>query len=145
MDVTAMRLAVGDNLIYVVASFSFSLLRLDICYQVNVLKPSHKSTLQSKIMKTPGPVPDSVSAVPNATNATRDLDSELDAGPESKIREIVMDNAEPESMNQQLPGISLGTRCYGQYITKPLLECSVEIENDHLLITYELLWLFVSI
>ncbi|CAK9183589.1 unnamed protein product [Ilex paraguariensis] len=34
--------------------------------EVNVLKPSHKSTLQSKMMETT--VPDSVSAVHNATN-----------------------------------------------------------------------------
>ncbi|KDP23494.1 hypothetical protein JCGZ_23327 [Jatropha curcas] len=61
---------------------------------VNVLKPSHKSTLQSKIVETP--VPDSVSAVPNTTNPTRDLESE--SGQESKIREIVMDNADPEPM-----------------------------------------------
>lgn len=38
------------------------------------------------------PVPDSVSAVHNATNATRDMESELETGQEGKIREIVMDN-----------------------------------------------------
>ncbi|XP_031103395.1 acyl-CoA-binding domain-containing protein 4-like [Ipomoea triloba] len=58
--------------------------------EVNVLKPSHKSTLQSKMVETP--VPDSVSAVHNATNATRDMESELETGQEGKIREIVMDN-----------------------------------------------------
>lgn len=58
--------------------------------KVNVLKPSHKSTLQSKMVETP--VPDSVSAVHNATNATRDMESELETGQEGKIREIVMDN-----------------------------------------------------
>ncbi|CAN1355867.1 Acyl-CoA-binding domain-containing protein 4 [Linum perenne] len=62
--------------------------------EVNVLKPSHKSTLQSKIMETP--VPDSVSAIHNVTNPTRDLDSELELGQESKIREITVDNGEPE-------------------------------------------------
>ncbi|XP_075511055.1 acyl-CoA-binding domain-containing protein 4-like [Primulina tabacum] len=61
--------------------------------EVNVLKPSHKSTLQSK-METP--VPDSVSAVQNVTNATRDVESEYEAGQERKIKEIVMDNVDSE-------------------------------------------------
>ncbi|KAG8472780.1 hypothetical protein CXB51_034659 [Gossypium anomalum] len=38
--------------------------------EVNVLKPSHKSTLQSKMMEAR--VPDSVSAIHNVTNPTRD-------------------------------------------------------------------------
>ncbi|KAJ9681918.1 hypothetical protein PVL29_018011 [Vitis rotundifolia] len=63
--------------------------------EVNVLKPSHKSTLQTKIME---PVPESVSAVHNATNATRDVESEFEAGQEGKIREIVMDNVDSEPM-----------------------------------------------
>lgn len=42
------------------------------------------------------PLPDSVSAVHNATNATRDVESEFEAGQEGKIREIVMDNVESE-------------------------------------------------
>uniref|UniRef100_A0A5B6Z6B0 Putative acyl-CoA-binding domain-containing protein 4-like isoform X1 n=1 Tax=Davidia involucrata TaxID=16924 RepID=A0A5B6Z6B0_DAVIN len=62
--------------------------------EVNVLKPSHKSTLQSKTMETP--VPDSVSAVHNMTNATRDVESEFETGQEGKIREIVMDNVDSE-------------------------------------------------
>lgn len=60
--------------------------------EVHVLKPSHKSTLQSKIMETP--VPDSVSAVHNATN----VGSEVEAGQEGKIREIVVDNIDSESV-----------------------------------------------
>ncbi|CAI9769014.1 unnamed protein product [Fraxinus pennsylvanica] len=64
--------------------------------EVNILKPSHKSTLQSKLMETP--VPDSVTAVQNATNATRDVESELETDQEGKIREIVMDNADSEPM-----------------------------------------------
>ncbi|KAL6324095.1 hypothetical protein AAG906_006366 [Vitis piasezkii] len=63
--------------------------------EVNVLKPSHKSSLQTKIME---PVPESVSAVHNATNATRDVESEFEAGQEGKIREIVMDNVDSEPM-----------------------------------------------
>ncbi|THG07315.1 hypothetical protein TEA_006671 [Camellia sinensis var. sinensis] len=63
--------------------------------EVSVLKPSHKSTLQSKMMETS--VPDSVSAVHNATNA-RDVESEFETGQEGKIREIVMDNVDSEPM-----------------------------------------------
>ncbi|KAA8536858.1 hypothetical protein F0562_029336 [Nyssa sinensis] len=62
--------------------------------EVNVLKPSHESTLQSNIMETP--VPDSVSAVHNAKNATKDVESEFETGQEGKIREIVMDNVDLE-------------------------------------------------
>ncbi|KAJ4969081.1 hypothetical protein NE237_015782 [Protea cynaroides] len=65
--------------------------------EVYVLKPSHKSTLQSKMMATT--VPDSVAAQHNATNATRDVESEFEAGQEGKIREIVMDNIDSESLN----------------------------------------------
>ncbi|XP_061348426.1 acyl-CoA-binding domain-containing protein 4-like isoform X3 [Gastrolobium bilobum] len=54
--------------------------------EVYVLKPSHKSTLQSKIIENS--IPDSVSAVHNATNATRDVESEFEAGHEGKIWEI---------------------------------------------------------
>ncbi|AES82479.1 putative FERM/acyl-CoA-binding protein, 3-helical bundle [Medicago truncatula] len=59
--------------------------------EVYVLKPSHKSTLQSKIIENS--IPDSVSAIPNATNATRDMGSEFGAGHEGKILEIAMDNS----------------------------------------------------
>lgn len=62
------------------------------CIQIYVLKPSHKSTLQSKIIENP--IPDSVSAVHNATNPTRDAESEFEAGHEGKIRELVMDNVD---------------------------------------------------
>ncbi|XP_022719412.1 acyl-CoA-binding domain-containing protein 4-like isoform X2 [Durio zibethinus] len=67
--------------------------------EVNVLKPSHKSTLQSKIMEAS--IPDSVSAVHNATNPTRDLESEFEVGQEGKIREIVMDNVDSELMKSK--------------------------------------------
>ncbi|TXG65091.1 hypothetical protein EZV62_006366 [Acer yangbiense] len=62
--------------------------------EVHVLKPSHKSTLQSKIIETPAP--DSVSAVHNATNATREVESEFEVGQEGKMREIVMDNIDSD-------------------------------------------------
>lgn len=44
------------------------------------------------------PVPDSVSAIQNNTNPTRDLESELEVGQEGKIREIVVDNVDSEPL-----------------------------------------------
>ncbi|KAM1038746.1 hypothetical protein ACFX13_034114 [Malus domestica] len=67
--------------------------------EVNVLKPSHKSTLQSKMTETP--VPDSVSAVHNQS-ATRDLESET--GQEGKVREIEMDNVDSDAMKSRGKG-----------------------------------------
>ncbi|KAL9450445.1 hypothetical protein AB3S75_012231 [Citrus x aurantiifolia] len=69
--------------------------------EVYVLKPSHKSTLSSKMIETP--VPDSVSAVQNNTNPTRDLESELEVGQEGKIREIVVDNVDSEPLISKHP------------------------------------------
>uniref|UniRef100_A0A0D3B9S9 ACB domain-containing protein n=1 Tax=Brassica oleracea var. oleracea TaxID=109376 RepID=A0A0D3B9S9_BRAOL len=57
--------------------------------EINLLKPSHKSTLQPKTLEAPLPV--SLSAVNNAT--TRDIESEVEVSQESRVREIVMDNA----------------------------------------------------
>lgn len=73
---------------------SYAYLNIMCFGQVHVLRPSHKSTLQAKMIGTPEP--DNVSAVHNATNATRDLESEADAGPDGKIREIVVDNIDGE-------------------------------------------------
>ncbi|XP_052193414.1 acyl-CoA-binding domain-containing protein 4 [Diospyros lotus] len=67
--------------------------------EVNILKLSHKSTLQSKVET---PVPDSVSAVHNATKASRDVESELENGQEGKIREIVMDNVDSDPMGTRV-------------------------------------------
>ncbi|KAL2941001.1 Acyl-CoA-binding domain-containing protein 4 [Bienertia sinuspersici] len=53
---------------------------------------------ESKMIETS--VHDSVSAVHNATN-TRDIDSELDAGQDGKIREIVMDNIDGEKIKSK--------------------------------------------
>ncbi|XP_057423430.1 PWWP domain-containing protein 1-like isoform X2 [Lotus japonicus] len=64
--------------------------------EVYVLKPSHKSTLQSNTSENP--IPDSVSAVHNATNATRDAESEFEAGHESKIKELVVDNGDSRKL-----------------------------------------------
>lgn len=69
--------------------------------EVHVLKPSHKSTLSSKMIETP--VPDSVSAIQNNTNPTRDLESELEVGQEGKIREIVVDNVDSEPLISKHP------------------------------------------
>lgn len=40
------------------------------------------------------PIPDSVSAVHNATNATRDMESDFEAGQDVKFREISIDNVD---------------------------------------------------
>nr|XP_043621055.1 acyl-CoA-binding domain-containing protein 4 [Erigeron canadensis] len=63
--------------------------------EVNLLKPSHKSTLQATRSGTPAL--DSGSGAQNATNGTRDVELDFEAGQEAKIREIGMDNNEPQS------------------------------------------------
>ncbi|KAF9621007.1 hypothetical protein IFM89_015829 [Coptis chinensis] len=65
--------------------------------ELNVLKPSRKSTLQSNLIERP--VPDSVTALHNVTSATRDVESEFEVGQEGKSREIIMDNNDSESTN----------------------------------------------
>ncbi|KAD3067487.1 hypothetical protein E3N88_35367 [Mikania micrantha] len=62
--------------------------------EVNLLKPSHKSTLQAT--KSGTPALDSGSGAQNATNGTRDVDVEFEAGQEAKVREINMDTNEPQ-------------------------------------------------
>ncbi|XP_018511494.2 acyl-CoA-binding domain-containing protein 4 isoform X1 [Brassica rapa] len=59
--------------------------------EINLLKPSHKSTLQQKTIEAP--LPGSLSAVNNAT--TRDIESEVSQ--EGRVREIAMDNVSPGS------------------------------------------------
>nr|VDD25881.1 unnamed protein product [Brassica rapa] len=59
--------------------------------EINLLKPSHKSTLQQKTIEAP--LPGSLSAVNNAT--TRDIESEVSQ--DGRVREIVMDNVSPGS------------------------------------------------
>ncbi|MED6120144.1 acyl-CoA-binding domain-containing protein 4 [Stylosanthes scabra] len=61
--------------------------------EVYVLKPSHKSTLQPKI--TENSISERVYATQNATKAAQEVESELEASQEGKIREIVMDNHDP--------------------------------------------------
>ncbi|XP_076916254.1 acyl-CoA-binding domain-containing protein 4-like [Bidens hawaiensis] len=62
--------------------------------EVNLLKPSYKSTLQAT--RTGVPALDSVSGAQNATNGTRDVDLEFEAGQEAKFREISVENNEPQ-------------------------------------------------
>ncbi|KAL6531334.1 acyl-CoA-binding domain-containing protein 4 [Orobanche minor] len=62
--------------------------------EVNLLKPSHKFTLQPKMVEAT--VPDSVSAVQNITDAARDVESEFETGQEGRNREIVADNVDTE-------------------------------------------------
>ncbi|XP_011648837.1 acyl-CoA-binding domain-containing protein 4 isoform X2 [Cucumis sativus] len=94
--------------------------------EVNVLKPSHKSTLQSKMMATP--VPDSVSAVHNITNPTRDVESEFEGAQEGKIREIVMDNIESDHLNKSEPTKELVSTLKAE---KEELESSLNKEKIH--------------
>ncbi|XP_018433399.2 acyl-CoA-binding domain-containing protein 4-like isoform X2 [Raphanus sativus] len=61
--------------------------------EINLLKPSHKSTLQQKTLEAP--LTGSLSAVNNAT--TRDIESEVEVSLEGRVREIVMDNVNPGS------------------------------------------------
>jgi hypothetical protein len=78
--------------------------------EVNVLKPSQQSSLQSKATKTP--VADSVSAV---QNTTRDIEPEPEpepepeVGSEGKIREIAMDNVDSEQKINKEEEISENT------------------------------------
>ncbi|XP_071725512.1 acyl-CoA-binding domain-containing protein 4-like [Rutidosis leptorrhynchoides] len=63
--------------------------------EVNLLKPSHKSTLQATRFGTPAL--DSGSGAQNATNGTRDVELEFETAQEAKIREISMDNNESQT------------------------------------------------
>ncbi|KAF3774150.1 Acyl-CoA-binding domain-containing protein 4 [Nymphaea thermarum] len=63
---------------------------------VHVLKPSHKSTLPSKMDAS---ATDSVAPLLPTTNATRDVESEFETTQDGKIREIVVDNAELDPLN----------------------------------------------
>ncbi|CAA7398442.1 unnamed protein product [Spirodela intermedia] len=78
------------------------------CNDVYALKPSHKTTLQSKIFEES--VAESVAGLP--TNATRDIEPELDTDQDGKVREIVMDSIDSrlkarteETYEQQLANL----------------------------------------
>ncbi|XP_072975141.1 acyl-CoA-binding domain-containing protein 6 [Typha angustifolia] len=67
--------------------------------EVYVLKPSHKSDVQSKMIEES--VADSVAALLPTTNASRDVAPEIEAPQDGKIREIVMDNVDSEFVNMR--------------------------------------------
>ncbi|XP_024960077.1 acyl-CoA-binding domain-containing protein 4-like [Cynara cardunculus var. scolymus] len=64
--------------------------------EVHLLKPSHKSSLPSTTMGTPAL--DSISGAQHAANGTRDVELDYGAGQDGKIREIRMDNNEPQTV-----------------------------------------------
>ncbi|CAL0300097.1 unnamed protein product [Lupinus luteus] len=68
--------------------------------EVYVLKPSYKSTLQSKVIENPKA--DNVSAVQHATNPTQDVKSEFEADNKGKIRESVTDNVDSAKLKDDL-------------------------------------------
>ncbi|KAG1326302.1 Acyl-CoA-binding domain-containing protein 6 [Cocos nucifera] len=67
--------------------------------EVYVLKPSPKADLQSKMIE--GPVSDSTVALLPTTNASRDVEPEIEAAQDGKIREILMDNGDAEPVELQ--------------------------------------------
>lgn len=73
--------------------------------EVHALKPSDKFTSQSKSIEPPQS--DSVSAVHNATNSRRDVESDLDAGRDGKIREIMMDNVDSQKTKAPQSGSTI--------------------------------------
>nr|GEU65922.1 acyl-CoA-binding domain-containing protein 4 [Tanacetum cinerariifolium] len=58
--------------------------------EVNLLKPSHKSSLSSTMVGTPAL--DSISAAQNTTNGTRDIELDYDADQERNVNEISIDS-----------------------------------------------------
>ncbi|CAL9120560.1 unnamed protein product [Musa textilis] len=65
--------------------------------EVYVLKPSHISDLQSRIID--GPVSDTIAAMLPTTDASRDMEIEIDPAQDKKIKEIVMENGDSEPLN----------------------------------------------
>ncbi|KAH1071512.1 hypothetical protein AAZX31_03G216400 [Glycine max] len=69
--------------------------------EVYVLKPSHKSTLQSKIIENS--IPDSVSAIPNVTNVESEFEAGHDADPPKSKGDLVsVLKAEKEELESSL-------------------------------------------
>ncbi|KAH7678735.1 FERM/acyl-CoA-binding protein [Dioscorea alata] len=64
--------------------------------EVYVLKPSHKSEVQPKVVGSPAS--ESMAAL-LPTNASRDVEPDSETAPDVKMREIVMDNAERATLN----------------------------------------------
>lgn len=64
--------------------------------EVNVLKPSHKSDMQSKIAR---PVSDGNATLNMTTDTGRDLPPEAETAQDGRIREIVKDNVDVKNLN----------------------------------------------
>ncbi|CAL9079019.1 unnamed protein product [Musa textilis] len=62
--------------------------------EVYVLKPSHISDLQSRMIE--GPVSDTIAALLPTTNTSRDMELETEGAQDKKIKEIEMDNGDSE-------------------------------------------------
>ncbi|KAJ6809830.1 acyl-CoA-binding domain-containing protein 4-like [Iris pallida] len=65
--------------------------------EVYVLKPRHKSDMQSKMIERP--VSDNIAALRPTENASRDAEPESEEIQDGKIREITMDNVDSEPLN----------------------------------------------
>ncbi|KAH1071509.1 hypothetical protein AAZX31_03G216400 [Glycine max] len=86
--------------------------------EVYVLKPSHKSTLQSKIIENS--IPDSVSAIPNVTN----VESEFEAGHDADPPVCIIDADPPKSKGDLVSVLKA---------EKEELESSLSKEKQHAL------------
>ncbi|PKA54912.1 Acyl-CoA-binding domain-containing protein 4 [Apostasia shenzhenica] len=64
--------------------------------EVYVLKPSHKSDVQSKVIERS--LSDSMAALVPSTNVIREVEPQLETAPDGKVREILMDNVDSESL-----------------------------------------------
>ncbi|RZR96948.1 hypothetical protein BHM03_00026045 [Ensete ventricosum] len=67
--------------------------RVPLASEVYVLKPSHISDLQSRMID--GPVSDTTAAV-LPTTTSRDMEPEIEGAQDKKIKEIEMDNGDSE-------------------------------------------------
>ncbi|KAK4476702.1 hypothetical protein RD792_015862 [Penstemon davidsonii] len=101
--------------------------------EVNVLKPSHKSTSQSKMTETS--VPDSISAVHNIANTTKDVVSQIEKGQEGRVREIVKNNFDSEPRVSVMAQLITNIYCHCFPIYARSLNTSTKVEetNDRLL------------
>lgn len=79
----------------------------DFDVQVYVLKPSHKSEVQPKVVESPAS--ESMAAL-LPTNASRDVEPDSETAPDVKMREIVMDNGERATLVRKLNQVVFGNR-----------------------------------
>ncbi|KAJ6824266.1 acyl-CoA-binding domain-containing protein 4-like [Iris pallida] len=71
--------------------------RVPFASEVYILKLSHKLDMQSKMIERP--VSDSIDALHPTTNTSRDIELELEAIQDGKIRGIPMDNVDSEPLD----------------------------------------------